>query len=312
VGRGGKRKSKPSAEEDDPDEDSVGGDEAIEAGGKGDIDHLLQGLKAKRGGPTWDRGKMMEDVRELQERMEEAYQADVDAVQAEPPRPAVSKVGMLQEVEAILRKKQYHEVMIDMSMLSTLARWLSPLSLPGGGSATLPSLMVRSSLLKALMRFEIDETTLGPLRSSGIGKYVKLLTLHKKETAENRKVAVALVEKWSRPIFQTSDKVRAEELPVAPRALAYGDLPRERAADANLVSGALAGERITANHARVPRPMGMDFQTLPASDAAPLPSSRYGKESTKGKIRDRIHNGKKRSSTQAVTLSVEGRTLDRI
>ena len=31
---------------------------------------------------------------------------------------------MLSEVEAIMRKKQYHEVMVDHQMLSTLARWL--------------------------------------------------------------------------------------------------------------------------------------------------------------------------------------------
>ena len=68
----------------------------------------------------------------------------------------------------------------------------------------------------------------------------------------------------------------------------------------------------TANHARVPRPMGMDFQMLPASSAAPLPSSKYAKESNKGRLQDRILHSKKRAATQAVTLSVEGRTLDRL
>ena len=44
----------------------------------------------------------------------------------------------------------------------------------------------------------------------------------------------------------------------------------------------------------------------------PLPSSKYAKESTKGRLQDRILNGKKKQSAQAVALSVEGRTLDRI
>ena len=65
-------------------------------------------------------------------------------------------------------------------------------------------------------------------------------------------------------------------------------------------------------HARVPRPMGMDFQMLPASAAQPLPSSKYAKDSIKGRLSDRILNGKRKASTQAVTLSVEGRTLDRL
>ena len=236
--------------------------------------------------------------------MEQAVEDDDKATQAEPPRPALAKVSLLAEVEAMLRKKQYHEVMIDEAMLSTLARWLRPT--PDG---SLVSLMVRKALLSHLMRFEIDETILGSLRSSGIGKYVKLLTLHKKETPENRKVAIALIEKWSRPIFATSAKVRAEELPVASRPISYGELPKERAEEEGAIP---TMDRKTANHARVPRPMGMDFQMLPADTAMPLPSSRYAKDSTKGRLNDRILNGKKKASDQAVTLSVEGRNIDRL
>ena len=94
---------------------------------------------------------------------------------------------MLPEVEALLRKKQYHETMIDHSMLSTLAHWLRPMA-----DGSLVSLMVRKGILAALLRFEIDETTLGSLRSSGIGKYVKLLTLHKRETQEVRDKGIYL------------------------------------------------------------------------------------------------------------------------
>ena len=348
VGRGGKRKSKPSADEmaaeglkrekkrlkkrhegeaggsgegggeegeggaaaggdDDPDSDSVDGDQAIEEGGKGDFDRIIDGLKHKRSKQSFDRTRLVNDVRELINRMDTAAEADNEAVQKEPPEPAVYKVAMLAEVEAMMRKKHYHEVMLDESMLSTIAHWLMPLR-----DGSLPSLMVRKALLIALLRFDIDETALGQLRSSGIGKYVKLLTLHKKETGENRKMAQQLVEKWTRPIYQTSDKVRAEELPVANRPLSYAELPKERAEDAAAVGGALAMERKTANHARVPRPMGMDFQMLPASSAAPLPSSKYAKESNKGRLQDRILNGKRKANPQAMTLSVEGRTLDKV
>ena len=124
------------------------------------------------------------------------------------------QVAMLSEVEAMMRKKQYHEVMIDNQMLSTLARWLRPM--PDG---SLVSLQVRTALLAGLQRFEIDETILGSLRSSGIGKYVKLLTLHRLEQPANKKVAVSLIEKWSRPIFRTAAKFEATEMPIAARAI---------------------------------------------------------------------------------------------
>ena len=44
-----------------------------------------------------------------------------------------------------------------------------------------------------------------------------------------------------------------------------------------------------------------------------MPSTKFAKESVKGRLQNRIINSKKGSgSTQAVTLSVEGRTLDKI
>jgi len=301
---GGEGGAGPSgAAEDDPDEDSGSGSEAVEEGGKKDFDSILKGLKAKRGGPSFSREKMVGDVKVVQERMEEAVEDDDKAAGSDPPRPALSKVAMLPEVEAILRKKHYHEVMIDHGMLSTIARWLRPM--PDGSLVSAP---VRKTLLQALTRFDIDETVLGSLRSSGLGKYVKLLTLHKKEIPENRKVALSLVEKWSRPIFQTSDKVHATDLPVADR---HGALRNHAELEQASVFNTTSGPQI-GSHARVPRPMGMDFAMLPQSLAAPLPSSKYTKDSVKGRLTDRILTGKKRSSTQAATLSVEGRTLDRI
>ena len=41
------------------------------------------------------------------------------------------------------------------------------------------------------MMIPVDETMLGSLRSSNIGKYVKLLTLHAKEKPHNKRAAQA-------------------------------------------------------------------------------------------------------------------------
>ena len=73
---------------------------------------------------------------------------------------------------------------------------------------------VRIDLLRSLALLEVDETVLGSLRSSGLGKFVRLYSLHQKETAANKKQANALVEKWKRPIFGSSMAYSAAEVPV--------------------------------------------------------------------------------------------------
>jgi len=291
----------PAAEGDDPDQDSGSGSEAIEEGGKNDFDRILGALKHKRGSKQVSREKLTNDFKDMQERMEKAAEDDEEAARSDPPMPAIYKVGMLSEVQVMMRKKQYHEVLIDHGLLSTLARWLHPME---GGS--LVSLELRTAILSSLLLLDVDETVLGALRSSGIGKYIRLFSLHKRETKENRRTALRLIEKWSRPIFQTSDKVQAKDLPVA---MAPREPRAQREEDEPLF--APSGPQ-TGNHARVPRPMGMDFSMMPASSAQAMPSSKYAKDSVKGRLTDRITNGKRKVASQAVTLSVEGRTLDRI
>ena len=106
--------------------------------------------------------------------------------------------------------------------------------------------------------------------------------------------------------------MRAEELPVAERPISYDEVAAVQRQESMEVTGALSRELPgTGNHARVPRPMGIDFMMLPTASAQELPSKKYAKDLTKGRLQDRILNGKKKASSQAVTLSVEGRTLDK-
>merc|ERR1719149_456862 len=138
--------------------------------------------------------------------MERAADQDEDAMQEEPPKPAVVKAKMMPEVTEFMRKRQYHETMIDNGFLSTLARWLKPT--PDG---SLVSLTVRTGLLKSLELIEADDTLIGALRSSKIGVYIKLLSMHRKETDSNKRLASALVEKWARPIFNSTVNFRAQD-----------------------------------------------------------------------------------------------------
>ena len=120
---------------------------------------------------------------------------------------------------------------------------------------------------------------------------------------------MGLIEKWSRPIFRTAAKWEAGDLPVAARAIELEKVTARVDEASNLGSLAPNNGPVSQSGTRVPRPMGMDFGVLPQSTAQALPSQKYAKESTKGRLQDRILKKKKKSVTQAVTLSVEGRGM---
>ena len=64
----------------------------------------------------------------------------------------------------------------------------------------------------------------------------------------------------------------------------------------------------------IPRPIGMDFSAQPESTATAAASSKYAKESVKGRLSERFTNNQrgKTKTTQAATLSIEGRGVDRV
>ena len=147
-----RRKEGKKNDGEDPDDDSVNGEEAIEEGGKKDVDTML-GRKTRGGKKDYTRQECVDVTAEILDRMERAADQDEDAMQEEPPKPAVVKAKMMPEVTEFMRKRQYHETMIDNGFLSTLARWLKPT--PDG---SLVSLTVRTGLLKSLQLIEVHVT----------------------------------------------------------------------------------------------------------------------------------------------------------
>jgi len=290
---------------EDADKDSLDGSEAMEDNTPEEGGDLLANAKKKQrgGAPNVPRQQQNEEIRTLQDRMEKAGEEDTEALNNK--QPAIAKVAMLPEVTAMLRKNHYHEAMIDCGMLTSLAQWLKPMD-----DGSLVNLQVRRGVLAGLTLLPVDETMLGSLRSSNIGKYVKLLTLHCKENAENKKLATSLVEKWSRPIFRTSTIAQASDLPTAPAPR----MPNIERHDSQSLDGASASRDAASRstHTRVPRPVGMDFSLLPASSVAPLPSNKHAKESTKGRLADRILTTKRKVQAQATSLSLEGRGMDKM
>ncbi|EOD22574.1 hypothetical protein EMIHUDRAFT_458126, partial [Emiliania huxleyi CCMP1516] len=121
---------------------------------------MLTKLKPRRGKIVRSREALTQEVVELQQQMEAAAERDDDAV------------ALLPEVVTMLNKRHMQEVLIDQGMLTTLAMWLKPM--PDG---SLVSLQVRTDLLRVLGLLEVDETVLGSLRSSSLGKYARLYSL---------------------------------------------------------------------------------------------------------------------------------------
>lgn len=124
----------------DPDEDSVDGDEAIEEGSKKDMDRHFK--KGKAGRKEYKREQLDEDVDAMIAKMEAA--ADRDDELLEQQEPAIEKAQMMPEVAAFMRKRHYHEVMVDRGFLAAAARWLKPME------GALVNLAVRTGLLKSL------------------------------------------------------------------------------------------------------------------------------------------------------------------
>ncbi|EOD19688.1 hypothetical protein EMIHUDRAFT_117909 [Emiliania huxleyi CCMP1516] len=149
-----------------------------------------------------------------EEGVEGAAAPDSDDDDSESDGPG-GVVALLPEVVTMLNKRHMQEeVLIDQGMLTTLAMWLKPIpgEERGGRDGSLVSLQVRTDLLRVLGLLEVDETVLGSLRSSSLGKYVRLYSLHKKETAANRHTATALAENVPQRRGQTAEDLERKAM----------------------------------------------------------------------------------------------------
>jgi len=135
-------------------------------------------------------------------RMEEA--ADLDDESIKNRRPALKKLGMLQQVMDMLARKDMTRVLLDLELLSVCKRWIQPL--PGG---TLGNVTLRRRIMECISGMS-GENGVNPhdLKQSGFGKVVMTLYMHKSETPEMKKMLKGTIEQWSRPIFQKSGNMR--------------------------------------------------------------------------------------------------------
>jgi len=179
--------------------------ERQELAGEDDDDNpIMQAVKkmAKKKRTQKKLSELEEEAKPFLARMTKAADEDDEAIAQK--RPAMKKLGMLKEVCETLARRDMARVLLDLDLLVICKRWIQPL--PNG---TLGNVTVRSRLMTtiALMTGE-NGITPHDLKRSKFGKTVMSLYMHKSETREMKQQLKALIDQWSRPIFQKSGNMR--------------------------------------------------------------------------------------------------------
>tara|TARA_B100000287_G_scaffold237865_1_gene223758 strand:- start:581 stop:1453 length:873 start_codon:yes stop_codon:yes gene_type:complete len=244
------------------------------------------------------------EVEKLLTRMQQAAEAD-DAAFAQR-QPAVAKIAMLGDMKRACGKSHLHEKLIDAGIFTALSNWLRPTK-----NGSLVSLEIRSAVLQTLLQFKVDSETVNALISSGVGKFVKLLSLHDKETAQNKRLAQRIVDKWSGVIEKASTRFTMEN--VRYEVLSETEPESGEVEEGEIVEEAprVFEKKKLPTHARVPRPMQMDFVAQPAHNVKPLDSRKHARSIQKRTLADRMmKQGRRRVAKSA--MSVDGHGVDRM
>lgn len=192
-GKGRGRKKGPDALSDD----ELNGDEVPD----NPIMAAVHKMKKKKKKPK-KLSELEDEAKEFLTRMQKA--ADDDDVAVKERRPATKKLAMLNETLDVLARKDLTRPLLDMDLLMVTAAWVRPL--PNG---QLGNVTVRSKLLQAIGQMSGENgITAGDLKRSNFGKVVMKLYMHKQETPDLKRQHKALIEQWSRPIFQKSGNMR--------------------------------------------------------------------------------------------------------
>lgn len=153
--------------------------------------------------------------------MDEAADADDECIANR--KPALKRLGMLQQVMDMLARKDMVRVLLDLDLLSVVKRWVQPL--PNG---TLGNVTLRRRIIESIANMTGENgVNAHDLKQSGFGKTVMQLYMHKSETPEMKRLLKSTIEQWSRPIFQKSGNMR--------------DLERAQMARVGIHEGSLVG-----------------------------------------------------------------------
>lgn len=164
------------------------------------VNKLKKKKKVKKTYSDWE-----EEAKPFLARMEQAAEEDEEAIQNK--RPALKKLQMLQEVYDTIVIQDMQRALLDHDLLSICRRWIQPMK-----NGQLGNVTVRQKIVAAVALIKGNEDaegiTLSDLKRSEFGKCVMSLYMHKSETPAMKKQLKALIDQWSRPIFQKSSNMR--------------------------------------------------------------------------------------------------------
>ncbi|KAG8413838.1 Transcription factor iws1 [Metarhizium acridum] len=206
TGEGERRRAKPDTPEPENEEEL-----SPEERRKRAIDRALDAA-IKKGGTTKRRRKdeidledeIDEQLAELKVKMEKACRADNEA--RESNQPALHKLKLLPEVNAILNRNNVQHAVLDpdTNFLQHVKFFLEPLN-----DGSLPAYNIQRDLFTAMTKLNVEKEA---LLSSGIGKVVLFYTRSKKPEPSIKRMAERLLGEWSRPILKRTDDYKKRQI----------------------------------------------------------------------------------------------------
>jgi transcription factor SPN1 len=312
------------------DNDGYAEDEAEDE--EDDFDAVLRPNSKRRKEDLEDNNKIQKEVDIFLSQLDTAYELDVELINHN--KPAIHKLRTLRTVREKLSMKRLHDQLLEHNLLGHLERWLHPLD---GG--ILPNTSIRSTMLEFLGVLPIDcsnEVRRQQLKDSGLGKLVMFYYKLPDETAENKKLAKQLIDKWSRPMLASKSGVLGEEeerkmlegrrarneaqkkVVQASQNAAEREREREEMKAGAAAAGGRRGGLATAamvkqvkRHTAIPQRVGMDYIKKPETRVA-YNADKGGGRTGGGehKLTKKLRTLGKKTTRQAANVSVEGRNVN--
>mmetsp|Transcript_9173 Transcript_9173/g.10638 ORF Transcript_9173/g.10638 Transcript_9173/m.10638 type:complete len:517 (-) Transcript_9173:161-1711(-) len=308
------------------------GPDSLSASDRKDIDNPLMRVveRMKKKKKVTKRFEELKEVAmEIITRMESAANDDEQALKKS--KPGFKKIQMLPEVLSEMTKREMVRPLLEADLLIVIKRWIQPLP-----SGSLGNVTVRMKIIDAISKMNGESGIENDdLRRSDFGKLVMTLYMHKDETPAMKKMLKALIEQWSRRIFQKSGDMKNLESAQAHRrgdvgvsgyakaqaaAMADNDSMNSRAKKqennkdlSSILSGGVKQARdLGRNRVRVPYGKGFQYQVRPENKLGDVADKKTRVSSVKDDrkaLHKKMLEKKKKSAgnMRSQNISIEGR-----